>query len=63
MVLTDAAARYRAGVRVQLIKLVQEQVGMGNERVRLPRLRVSGAMRENALKVVADALAARPELS
>lgn len=48
---------------VQLIKLVQQQVGMGTERVRPPRLPVIGAMRENALKVVAHALATRPEVS
>ncbi|MCA8966758.1 MAG: dihydrodipicolinate synthase family protein [Planctomycetes bacterium] len=48
---------------VQLIKLVQQQVGMGDERCRLPRLPVVGAMRENALKVIAEALAKRPKVS
>ncbi|MCB9879564.1 MAG: dihydrodipicolinate synthase family protein [Planctomycetes bacterium] len=47
---------------VQLIKLVQQQVGMGDERCRLPRLPVVGAMREHALQVIADALAKRPEV-
>jgi 4-hydroxy-tetrahydrodipicolinate synthase len=41
---------------VQLIKLVQEQVGMGSERVRPPRLPLVGAEREEALKVIAQAL-------
>jgi 4-hydroxy-tetrahydrodipicolinate synthase len=44
---------------VQLIKLVQEQVGMGSERVRAPRLALAGSEREAALAVVAEALEAR----
>jgi 4-hydroxy-tetrahydrodipicolinate synthase len=44
---------------VQLIKLVQEQVGMGSERVRPPRLPLVGAEREEALRVVKEALAGR----
>jgi 4-hydroxy-tetrahydrodipicolinate synthase len=47
---------------VQLIKLVQQQVGQGDERVRAPRLPVLGALRTQALAVVQAALAARPEL-
>lgn len=47
---------------VQLIKLVQAQVGMGSERVRAPRLPVAGAEREMALRVIEHALAHRPEL-
>ncbi len=46
---------------VQLIKLVQQEVGRGNERVRLPRLPVAGPLREQALHVLRTALAARPE--
>jgi 4-hydroxy-tetrahydrodipicolinate synthase len=46
---------------VQLIKLVQAQVGQGDERVRPPRLPVQGAMREQALAVIRTALQARPE--
>ncbi|MGB3967550.1 MAG: dihydrodipicolinate synthase family protein [Planctomycetota bacterium] len=42
---------------VQLIKLVQQQVGQGHERVRPPRLPVQGALREHALAVLRDALA------
>lgn len=45
---------------VQLIKLVQAQVGMGSERVRAPRLPVAGAERERALQVIATAVANRP---
>ncbi|HMU62135.1 MAG TPA: dihydrodipicolinate synthase family protein, partial [Gemmatimonadales bacterium] len=37
---------------VQLIKLVQAEVGMGNERVRAPRLQLPPEEREAALKVV-----------
>jgi 4-hydroxy-tetrahydrodipicolinate synthase len=37
---------------VQLIKLVQAEVGMGNERVRAPRLPVIGEEREAALSVI-----------
>lgn len=45
---------------VQLIKLVQQQVGMGSERVRAPRLPVTGVERERALKVINKAAASRP---
>lgn len=44
---------------VQLIKLVQAQVGRGNEVVRGPRLPVEGAEREAALKIVRECLAQR----
>src|ERR1700760_2852766 len=45
---------------VQLIKLVQQQVGQGHERVRAPRLELEGARREATLALIADKLAARP---
>jgi 1-pyrroline-4-hydroxy-2-carboxylate deaminase len=45
---------------VQLIKLVQEEVGMGSARVRAPRMQVVGAERDQVRRVVAEALAARP---
>jgi 1-pyrroline-4-hydroxy-2-carboxylate deaminase len=45
---------------VQLIKLVQQEVGMGSERVRPPRLELAGAERDEALKVIGQALANRP---
>jgi len=46
---------------VHLIKLVQQQVGMGSERVRGPRLPLAGEERERALRVVRDALRTRAE--
>jgi len=45
---------------VQLIKLVQEKVGMGSERVRAPRLAMDGAEREAALRVIDHAIAHAP---
>jgi dihydrodipicolinate synthase/N-acetylneuraminate lyase len=45
---------------VQLIKLVQQEVGMGSERVRAPRLVLAGAEREQAAATIAEALANRP---
>ena len=45
---------------VQLIKLVQQQVGHGHERVRAPRLVLEGGEREATLALIADKLAARP---
>jgi 4-hydroxy-tetrahydrodipicolinate synthase len=42
---------------VQLIKLVQEEVGMGNARVRAPRLKLEGAELAEAKAVVEAALA------
>lgn len=44
---------------VQLIKLAQQEVGMGIERVRLPRLRLPGDARERALGVIKTALHSR----
>lgn len=46
---------------VQLIKLVQQEVGQGNERVRPPRLPLAGARRDEALAVIRTALAARSQ--
>lgn len=48
---------------VQLIKLVQQAVGRGNERVRPPRLPVDGALRDQALATVTAALASRAQVS
>jgi 4-hydroxy-tetrahydrodipicolinate synthase len=45
---------------VQLIKLVQQRVGHGDERVRAPRLVLDGAEREAALALIDQALATRP---
>ena len=46
---------------VQLIKLVQQEVGMGNARVRPPRLELTGAELDEALTVIRQALARRPD--
>jgi 4-hydroxy-tetrahydrodipicolinate synthase len=45
---------------VQLIKLVQQEVGMGNARVRPPRLELTGAELEEALKTIRHALSSKP---
>jgi 1-pyrroline-4-hydroxy-2-carboxylate deaminase len=47
---------------VQLIKLVQQEVGMGNTRVRPPRLEVVGEELEQTLALIRTALAHRPAL-
>lgn len=44
---------------VQLIKLVQERVGMGSTRVRPPRLELTGEALANAERVIAEALKTR----
>jgi len=46
---------------VQLIKLVQAEVGMGNTRVRPPRLELAGNELEQAGKLTREALRTRPE--
>ncbi len=48
---------------VQLIKLVQQQVGRGSERVRAPRLVLEGSEREATLALIAEKLATRPDLA
>lgn len=45
---------------VQLIKLVQQRVGRGHERVRAPRLVLEDAERDEALAVIDHAIAHRP---
>jgi 4-hydroxy-tetrahydrodipicolinate synthase len=45
---------------VQLIKLVQQECGIGSERVRPPRLVLEGAERSEALAVIRERLARRP---
>jgi len=47
---------------VQLIKLVQQEVEMGNERVRAPRLVLAGSEREVALETIRTVLRARPDV-
>ncbi len=46
---------------VQLIKLVQTEVGMGNPRVRPPRLELVGDELEQSRKIIRDALGSRPQ--
>ncbi len=45
---------------VQLIKLAQEEAGLGSERVRAPRLQLDGAEREMALATIGECLGNRP---
>jgi 4-hydroxy-tetrahydrodipicolinate synthase len=47
---------------VQLIKLVQEEVGMGSARVRPPRMELVGEELEKALRIIRPALANHPNL-
>jgi len=47
---------------VQLIKLVQAEVGWGSETVRPPRLPLAGAERDAALALIRERLACRPRL-
>lgn len=47
---------------VQLIKLTQQAVGWGNERVRAPRLALEGAEREQALRIIEHAIKTHPGL-
>jgi 4-hydroxy-tetrahydrodipicolinate synthase len=47
---------------VQLIKLVQTEVGMGNPRVRPPRLELVDNELEQTRRVIHDALRSRPQL-
>jgi 1-pyrroline-4-hydroxy-2-carboxylate deaminase len=46
---------------VQLIKLVQAEVGIGNARVRPPRLELVGKGLEHARKIIGEALQSRPQ--
>jgi len=48
---------------IQLIKLVQQQVGEGNARVRPPRLELVGEEKKAALEIIHQALLTRPSLS
>ena len=47
---------------VQLIKLVQQEVGRGSERVRPPRLPVVGQERNEVLAILREAMANRPKV-
>jgi 4-hydroxy-tetrahydrodipicolinate synthase len=45
---------------VQLIKLVQAEIGIGNSRVRPPRLELVGSELEQTRKLIRDALDRKP---
>jgi 1-pyrroline-4-hydroxy-2-carboxylate deaminase len=45
---------------VQMIKLIQEEVGMGSARVRPPRLELTGAEREEVLTILRSCLQGQP---
>ena len=47
---------------IQLIKLVQQEVGMGSARVRMPRLELAGAELDEARNTIRHALKTRPAL-
>lgn len=47
---------------VQAIKLVQQEVGRGNERVRMPRRTLDGDLRRHALDVLREAQATYPAI-
>jgi 1-pyrroline-4-hydroxy-2-carboxylate deaminase len=47
---------------IQLIKLVQQEVGMGNTRVRGPRMELAGAELAEAQAIIQEALRNRPTL-
>jgi 1-pyrroline-4-hydroxy-2-carboxylate deaminase len=46
---------------VQLIKLVQQELGVGSARVRAPRMELDGAELDEVRRVVTAAVAIRPE--
>jgi 4-hydroxy-tetrahydrodipicolinate synthase len=47
---------------VQYIKLAVQEVGLGRETCRAPRLDLMGEERERVLKIILDGIASRPEL-
>jgi 1-pyrroline-4-hydroxy-2-carboxylate deaminase len=48
---------------VQLIKLVQQELGVGSARVRAPRLEISGAELDATRKLIREAIKSRPKSS
>jgi 4-hydroxy-tetrahydrodipicolinate synthase len=48
---------------VQLIKLAQSEVGVGNSRVRPPRLQLVGEELNEARNVIRQALQSRPQMA
>jgi 1-pyrroline-4-hydroxy-2-carboxylate deaminase len=47
---------------VQYIKLAEQEVGLGSEQVRAPRLPLAGEERERILKIIRDGVKTRPNL-
>ena len=47
---------------VQYIKLAEQEVGIGSEIVRAPRLKLEGSERERVLKIIRDGIKSRPKL-
>ena len=47
---------------VQYIKLLEQETGLGSEWVRAPRLTLAGDERKRVLKIIRDALKARPKV-
>ncbi len=47
---------------VQLIKLVQQEVGMGSPTVRAPRMELKGAELDETMKIIRDSLESRPSV-
>jgi 4-hydroxy-tetrahydrodipicolinate synthase len=48
---------------VQYIKLAMAETGLGAETVRAPKLPLAGAEREEALRIIRQAIATRPDRS
>jgi 4-hydroxy-tetrahydrodipicolinate synthase len=47
---------------VQYIKLAEQEVGLGSEQVRAPRLTLVGEERERVLKIIREGIKSRPKL-
>jgi dihydrodipicolinate synthase/N-acetylneuraminate lyase len=47
---------------VQYIKLAEQEVGIGSETVRAPRLKLEGSERERVLTIIRDGIKSRPKL-
>jgi hypothetical protein len=47
---------------VQYIKLAEQEVGLGSENVRAPRLTLIGDERERVLAIIRDGIKNRPSL-
>jgi dihydrodipicolinate synthase/N-acetylneuraminate lyase len=48
---------------IQLIKLVQQEIGVGNARVRAPRLELAGEELKTAQRLIAEVLSSRPKIN